>query len=93
MKTVEATDLSLAPDITAQRSLGTAGMTRLSGELAASCCRAELALQVLESGAGFYLGTADASGPVSRESQEYFGTRAAAARALEDGRWTQRHEP
>lgn len=46
--------------------------------------------RVLKSGAGFYIGTANEAGPVSRESQEYFRSSDAAAKALENGTWTQR---
>lgn len=55
-----------------------------------------LPLMVLESARGFYLGTADEEGPVSRESVEYWSTNAAAEKALagEEGKdWTQRSEP
>jgi|EndMetStandDraft_3_1072993.scaffolds.fasta_scaffold166346_2 hypothetical protein len=56
----------------------------------------DLPLKVLESAAGFYLGTADDDGPYSRESEEYWDTHDEAAAALEyPGRslWTQRLEP
>lgn len=49
-----------------------------------------LSLQVLQSANGYYLGTEDDGGPVSRESVEYFPDRAAADRALSTGEWTQR---
>lgn len=49
-----------------------------------------LPLQICESAAGFYLGTADDSGPVSRESVEYFSTPEQAQHALETGVWNQR---
>ena len=52
-----------------------------------------LQLQVLSSNAGFYLGTFDEEGPVSRESLEYFPTELAAQDALENGTWTQREHP
>lgn len=51
----------------------------------------ELPVQVLESAAGFYLGTQTDEGPFSRESEEYFETEALAATALQDDSWTQ-HE-
>jgi hypothetical protein len=70
-----------------------AAMTKQCGYLAQCCCATKLPLRVLRSRAGFYIGTADAAGPVSRESEEYFGTRAAAVQALRAGRWTQRHQP
>lgn len=46
--------------------------------------------QVLQSAAGFYIGTADNEGPVSRESEEYFPTQEAAETALKNGNWIQR---
>ncbi|EIX9082287.1 TPA: hypothetical protein PFE07_002572 [Kluyvera cryocrescens] len=49
-----------------------------------------LELQILKSGRGFYIGTANEMGPVSRESEEYFRTQAKATKALENGTWTQR---
>jgi len=52
-----------------------------------------LPLQVLQSAAGYYLGTADEEGPVSRESVEYWPTEAQAQTALagiEGTDWTQR---
>lgn len=63
------------------------------GQLAKEYCDARLPLQVLQSAAGFYIGTADEGGPVSRESAEYFGSRQKASLALEKGTWTQRDEP
>ena len=62
------------------------------GKLAAEYCAKRLPIQVLESRAGFYLGTADHEGPVSRES-EYFRTRDAAQHALAQGLWKQRQWP
>lgn len=49
-----------------------------------------LPLTVLESVAGFYLGTRTVEGPFTRESKEYWPTREAASTALEVGQWTQR---
>ncbi len=68
---------------------------RPCGQLAYAYCRLRLPLQVLRSAAGFYLGTADEGGPVSRESAEYFPTAEIAQRALDAGpdAWTQRDEP
>lgn len=48
-----------------------------------------LPLEILQSQAGFYLGTAR-EGLFSRESNEYFPTREAAERAKAFGDWTQR---
>lgn len=55
-----------------------------------------LPLQVLRSARGFYLGTANESGPVSRESEEYWVTEGEAKTALagEEGvHWFQRPTP
>lgn len=49
-----------------------------------------LKLQVLQSGAGFYLGTLSEGMPNSRESVEYFETREKAEHALASGEWTQK---
>jgi hypothetical protein len=49
-----------------------------------------LPLQVLRSAKGFYIGTANDEGPVSRESVEYWDSLQAAADALKNQRWTQR---
>lgn len=49
-----------------------------------------LPLQVLRSAKGFYIGTANDEGPVSRESVEYWDFLQAAADALKNQRWTQR---
>lgn len=46
-----------------------------------------------QSGAGFYLGYIDMTGPVSRDSQEYYGTKEEAEQALKDRSWTQRTHP
>ena len=64
-----------------------------AGQMALIYCGARLPVQVLRSAAGFYIGTADEQGPVSRESCEYFRTAEHAARALKSGQWTQRLEP
>ncbi|MGX5056705.1 hypothetical protein ACWKX9_24135 [Enterobacter asburiae] len=50
----------------------------------------ELPIQVLSSQRGFYIGTANEMGPVSRESVEYYKTSQQADIALEKGEWTQR---
>ncbi|HBO3354317.1 TPA: hypothetical protein L4S42_002129 [Pseudomonas aeruginosa] len=47
-------------------------------------------LQELRSGAGYYIGTADEDGPVSRESTQYFRSFHAANQALATGDWQQR---
>jgi hypothetical protein len=62
------------------------------GFLAWKYCHLELPLQVLRSGAGWYIGTEDEEGPVSRESQ-YFAERELAEMALASRTWTQRLTP
>lgn len=52
-----------------------------------------LPVQVLSSAAGYYLGTADENGPFTRESCEYWNTRAEAQAAYDSGNWTQRTHP
>jgi hypothetical protein len=52
-----------------------------------------LPVLVLESAAGFYIGTFDASGPVTRESVEYFPTYELASIALQNNTWTPRLTP
>ncbi|EEH4118731.1 hypothetical protein ABIU59_001877 [Salmonella enterica subsp. enterica serovar Newport] len=64
-----------------------------TGMLAAEFAGLSLPLQVLRSGAGFYIGTENEMGPVSRESVEYFATAELAERALEQGTWSQREQP
>lgn len=61
----------------------------LVGKLAASC-GFNLPLQVLQSAAGFYLGTSESGMPFSRESNEYWPFRHEAETALENGTWTQK---
>ncbi|ENY2989220.1 hypothetical protein ACFW79_002388 [Salmonella enterica] len=51
-----------------------------------------LPLQVLRSGAGYYIGTQNEEGPVSRESVEYFSTQSQAEHALKQGTWSQREQ-
>lgn len=63
------------------------------GKLALVYCDRLLAVQVLRSRAGFYIGTADPDGPVSRESVEYFPTHDAAEHALAQELWTQKQWP
>ena len=68
-------------------------MTSPSHGLLAAQAGYLLPLEALQSGAGFYLGTADQEGPVSRESVEYFPSLEAAKSALSTGTWTQRDHP
>ncbi|WP_133462481.1 hypothetical protein [Scandinavium goeteborgense] len=62
------------------------------GKLAKLEMDLDLPLKVLETRAGFYIGTFsdELVGPVSRESVEYFSTREQATDALNSGVWTQR---
>lgn len=62
------------------------------GQLALAQFHTESPLQILRSAAGFYIGTADELGPLTRESEEYFPTAEAAEKALETHSWTQRHD-
>ncbi len=71
----------------------TIGIPPLIGQLARQWCKVNLPVKVLQSGAGWYLGTFDHEGPCSRESREYFPSREAAEAALKAGTWTQRSQP
>lgn len=51
----------------------------------------KLDLTVLKSASGYYIGTANECGPVSRESIDYYRTPEAAQKALDDGTWEQRY--
>lgn len=64
-----------------------------TGYLAQKYCQASLELKVLRSANGFYIGTCDELGPVSRESVEYYPTRELADEALFCSTWTQRLNP
>ena len=65
------------------------------GKLAFDIMGLRLPLEVLHSPRGFYLGTENDAGPVSRESAEYWPTYEDAERALDAGpdAWNQRNEP
>jgi len=63
------------------------------GYLSLAYAGKRLPLQVLCSAAGHYIGTADADGPVSRESACYFRSQHDADQALATGRWQQRLYP
>jgi len=65
----------------------------LNGQLALIYAGRLLPLQVLSCNAGYFIGTADNSGPISRESVEYFATRGLASQALATGQWQQRDHP
>lgn len=60
------------------------------GKLAELYGFGEQELKVYQSGAGFYIGTWDEEGPISRESVEYYSTVEEAKLALKSGTWTQR---
>lgn len=65
-----------------------------SGQLASEYGFGHLELQVCQSAAGYYVGTwCPEEGPVSRESQEYYATRAEAQAALDQNTFTQRLWP
>ena len=49
-----------------------------------------LPVEVMQSGAGFYLGTSQEQAPFSRESEEYWPTLKQAEAALNGNDWTQR---
>lgn len=71
----------------------TALKKRPIGKLAYEFCNKRLEICVLKSNAGYYIGTADESGPCSRESMEYWPTQDLAAKALNSGDWTQKETP
>lgn len=64
-----------------------------TGYLALTYVDKRLLLQIRHSAAGYFIGTADESGPISRESFEYFRSHQAASHALTTGRWHQRRYP
>jgi hypothetical protein len=63
------------------------------GYLALTYAGKRLRLKVCQSAAGHYIGTTDAGGTVSRESEHYFRSYDSAIHALETGRWQQRLHP
>jgi hypothetical protein len=63
------------------------------GHLAFEGMGLRLPLTVMRSARGFYLGTFDNAGPVSRESAEYWPTEDRAEDAMATGEWTQRDHP
>lgn len=65
-----------------------------TGYLAKTICGLNLPLRILESGAGFYIGTfCEIEGPVSRESAQYWPTYSAAQEALDTDDWIQKNNP
>ncbi|EOE0842206.1 hypothetical protein ACIGKL_15820 [Pseudomonas sp. NPDC077186] len=71
----------------------TQARTESIGYLALTYAGKRLPLQVRHSAAGYFIGTADDSEPVSRESVEYFRSYEAAEQALSTGHWQQRLHP
>lgn len=71
----------------------TQARAELIGYLALTYVSKRLPLQVRQSAAGYFIGTADDNGPVSRESVEYFRSYEAAEQALSTGHWQQRLHP
>lgn len=63
-----------------------------AGKMAKEELGLRLELVVMKSAAGFYLGTFDDEGPVSRESEEYYPTKEIAQRALDENSFTQTWE-
>ena len=82
----------LSTDAPGQQPQASAAETSF-GQLALAATWAKLPLQVCSSRAGFYLGTYDDEGPCSRESVQYWPTKALAEQALATGMWTQRLAP
>ena len=68
-------------------------MSNIHSGFLASQAGFRLPLQVLQSNAGFYIGTCDQGGPVSRESEEYFPDAYTANFSLASNMWTQRTHP
>jgi hypothetical protein len=67
---------------------------RKIGRLALAWGGCAFELQVLNSAAGYYLGTLDELGmPYSRESEDYWRTFEEAEAALESGAWEQKLTP
>jgi hypothetical protein len=67
---------------------------RKFGRLAYVHCGKRLPLLVLNTRAGWYIGTAsDEEGPCSRESQEYYPSFEEAQAALDQDTWTQKQTP
>ena len=71
----------------------TQARTEAIGYLALTYAGKRLLLQVRHSATGYFIGTADENGPVSRESVEYFRSFQAADQALTTGCWQQRLHP
>ena len=67
--------------------------TQPAGKLAYEIMGIRLPLEILHSGRGYYIGTANDAGPVSRESLEYWPHYESAHIAFKNNAWTQRDEP
>ena len=61
----------------------------MNGKMAFDYCKKRLPVQVMRSAAGYYVGTCDDEGPVSRESCENWRKQSDADSALKDSNWTQ----
>jgi len=66
---------------------------RQYGQLAHQVCGKLLPLEVLKSGAGYYIGTTEDFCPCTRESRAYFRHAAQAEEALRSGSWVQKESP
>ena len=67
---------------------------RRFGYLTYAGCGRRAELQVLQTRAGFYIGTVNEDGlPCARESREYWPTQEAATEALKNDEWTQKAFP
>jgi hypothetical protein len=60
------------------------------GKLAYDYYKVSLPLVVCKSASGYYLGTVDDGGPVTRESNEYWRKEESARYAFENHEWTQK---
>lgn len=63
------------------------------GILALQYCGIRLTLKVCMSANGYYLGTENEDGPISRESVQYWRTFKEAQQALDTAQWNQRITP
>lgn len=61
------------------------------GLLSKKWCDVELEVQVLRCGIGFFIGTCNESGLVTRESAEYYRSSDGAAMDLANNSFVQRH--
>ncbi|HBR2605987.1 TPA: hypothetical protein L9Q09_003330 [Klebsiella pneumoniae] len=70
-------------------------MNTQTGFLAQKHLNVALPLEVMQSGRGYYIGTADleSGAPATRESNEYFLMKIDAENALKANLWTQKEHP